>query len=388
ASAPGTRDSGTESQAAAATAGLPPVDDSAVTADAAATAGATLEQLAEAATAATADAGADIPDLVEGAPGGESVDEAAAVPGTTPQEPAAASSVVIVSTTGATLKETPAVPTAAPMATAASTNAASTNAASATTDSASAAQAASELPLGIATEQSVGGPASEPGRAASTPTPTATAVASAPASAGANAGAVAVPAELKPVAAADPVAKPAVNVDGANVVAATAPATPAQASATAPAVAPTAPVVPPQLASQLSGQLTSLRALPQGEHVLTLTVNPEGFGPVKVVAHIGADGVHLELFGASEQARAALRAALPDLRRDLVGVGLDPRLDVGSGSSGDAKDQSMRSDREGFGQQQGGQSARGTGTTPAAASTPMTINPHRAASRGGLDLDL
>ncbi|MCB2411331.1 hypothetical protein LGT39_00540, partial [Demequina sp. TTPB684] len=32
ASAPGTRDSGTESQAAAATAGLPPVDDSAVTA--------------------------------------------------------------------------------------------------------------------------------------------------------------------------------------------------------------------------------------------------------------------------------------------------------------------------------------------------------------------
>jgi flagellar hook-length control protein FliK len=147
--------------------------------------------------------------------------------------------------------------------------------------------------------------------------------------------------------------------------------------------------MPPQLASQLSGQLTSLRALPQGDHVLTLTVNPESFGPVKVVAHIGSDGVHLEIFGASEQARAALRAALPDLRRDLAGVGLDPRLDVGGDSSGDARDESAMTDPHGFGDKQAGRAAANAAPRGATdAPVPVSASPLRVARQGGIDLDL
>ncbi|HEY3339965.1 MAG TPA: hypothetical protein VGK18_15810, partial [Propionicimonas sp.] len=55
-------------------------------------------------------------------------------------------------------------------------------------------------------------------------------------------------------------------------------------------------------------------------------------GPVRVVAHIGAGGVRIELLGATDQAREALRAALPDLRRDLVAAGLPAELDLGSGT--------------------------------------------------------
>jgi len=150
-------------------------------------------------------------------------------------------------------------------------------------------------------------------------------------------------------------------------------------------------VMPPQLANQLSGQLTSLRSLPQGTHVLTLTVNPETFGPVKVVAHIGSDGVRLEIFGASDQARAALKAALPDLRRDLVGAGLEPRLDLGKGSSSDAREQSAMADPRGSGQQQSGRPGAGgpaMGTLATSATGPLTTSPSRVARQGGIDLDL
>ncbi len=207
----------------------------------------------------------------------------------------------------------------------------------------------------------------------------------------ASEGAVKVPGELKAVAPAEHSTKATLTVDGTAAASAPAPATPTQAPAAAPAVAPSAPVIPPQLASQLSGQLTSLRALPQGDHVLTLTVNPESFGPVKVVAHIGTDGVHLEIFGASEQARAALRAALPDLRRDLVGVGLDPRLDVGNGASGGAKDESAMADPHGFGDKQPGRPGLSAGSATRATAElphPLTTSPSRAARRGGIDLDL
>lgn len=165
----------------------------------------------------------------------------------------------------------------------------------------------------------------------------------------------------------------------------------ANSQATAPAAAPasaSAPTFPVPLASQLSGQLATLRQLPQGEHVLTLTVNPETFGPVKVIAHISRDGVSLEIFGASDQARAALKAALPDLRRDLAGTGLEPKLELGTGGSGgrDSSGDASAFAREGDSQQR---PARQTfGATNSAVASPVTPTTTPATRRGGLDLVL
>jgi flagellar hook-length control protein FliK len=173
---------------------------------------------------------------------------------------------------------------------------------------------------------------------------------------------------------------------GLQVSAPAAPA-PAHAAALAP---PSQPTFPVPLSSQLSGQLTSLRQLPHGEHVLTLTVNPETFGPVKVVAHITHDGVALQLFGASDQAREALKAALPDLRRDLAGTGLQPNLELGSGSGSGAGGRGAMSDPSSF---------AGNGNAPyqsprppfggtVAAGISTADHTIQATLRGGLDLVL
>ena len=64
-----------------------------------------------------------------------------------------------------------------------------------------------------------------------------------------------------------------------------------------------------------------------------MRVQPEEIGSVRVVAEITSDRVRIELHGGTEQAREALRAALPDLRRDLLGTdppGTRAELDLGS----------------------------------------------------------
>ncbi|MFS0702187.1 flagellar hook-length control protein FliK, partial [Cellulomonas sp. 179-A 4D5 NHS] len=97
----------------------------------------------------------------------------------------------------------------------------------------------------------------------------------------------------------------------------------------APAPAPQVP-----LAEQLGARLASVRGLGAGQHLLTLAVDPEHFGPVRVVAHITPDAVRIELLGATDQAREALKASLADLRRDLASAGLDADLELGSRDAG------------------------------------------------------
>lgn len=98
------------------------------------------------------------------------------------------------------------------------------------------------------------------------------------------------------------------------------PPTPGTAAAAAPA-APAHPAPAAPLARQVGPELTALRTAPAGEHTLTLSITPDELGPVTVKAHIGSDGIRIELF-APELGRDALRAILPDLRRDLAGGGL------------------------------------------------------------------
>ena len=210
------------------------------------------------------------------------------------------------------------------------------------------------------------------------------------------------------VAAASAQATTGVEKPDAAVTAATpvAPTAPAAATNATPGVAPidaglqvTAPTPVPQasasqpalpvpLSTQLTGQLTSLRQLPQGEHILTLTVNPETFGPVKVVAHITQHGVSLELFGASDQARAALKAALPDLRRDLAGAGLEPHLELGSGSGSGAGGRGAMGDSSSFAGN--GNTPQRPAHSPLAGSAPAAASTSapNATRRGGLDLVL
>lgn len=63
---------------------------------------------------------------------------------------------------------------------------------------------------------------------------------------------------------------------------------------------------------------------------MTVHVTPDTLGPVTVRAHVGADGVRVELFAPTDAGRDALRAILPDLRRDLGSAGLSGTLDLSS----------------------------------------------------------
>ncbi|WP_167138818.1 flagellar hook-length control protein FliK [Diaminobutyricimonas sp. TR449] len=126
---------------------------------------------------------------------------------------------------------------------------------------------------------------------------------------------------------------PAVSPAGASAVA------PAQAPAS---VAPTQPVTPsaptaapaptqaPTYATQVAGPVFSLASAGKGEHVMTVTVTPENLGPVTVRAVVGAESVRVELFAPTDAGRDALRAIMPDLRRDLAATGMSASLDLSS----------------------------------------------------------
>lgn len=135
-----------------------------------------------------------------------------------------------------------------------------------------------------------------------------------------------------PTAPAAPAAEPSVQ---AMPVQAQAPAsqpvpqTPAvQAPAPVPAQAP--------LHTQLAKPVFTLAAAGNGEHVMTMKVTPEELGTVTVRAVIGPEGVRMELF-ASDSGRDAVKAIMPDLRRELAAAGFNASLDLGSGTRPDSQ---------------------------------------------------
>ncbi|NIJ05337.1 flagellar hook-length control protein FliK [Frigoribacterium faeni] len=136
-----------------------------------------------------------------------------------------------------------------------------------------------------------------------------------------------------------------------------APTAPAPATVPTPAAAP--PSTPAPLTQQLARPLFSLAAAGPGTHVVTVTVSPEALGPVTVRAHVAGQGMHVEMFAPSDAAREAVRAILPDLRRDLGGAGLQASVDLSNqnrpsdqrsdqqaaGTPGDPRDQQGRARR-------------------------------------------
>ncbi len=146
------------------------------------------------------------------------------------------------------------------------------------------------------------------------------------------------------------VAPATLNAPAGAVITAAPTAAPVAAAAAAP-VAP-APTVP--LTAQVARPLFSLAGAPNGDHVLTISVNPDNLGPVTVRAHVNGDNIRVELFAPTDVARDALRAILPDLRRDLSGGGMNAHLNL-SGNDSPSDPSANRQDR----QQPGARSERG-----------------------------
>jgi flagellar hook-length control protein FliK len=113
-----------------------------------------------------------------------------------------------------------------------------------------------------------------------------------------------------------------------------APTASSAASAPAPTPAAASPAGPaPTVATQLLPHVAPLRRGPDGVHRLTVNLRPVELGPVQVLVEVREGVLHLEFTGASELSREALRAALPDLRRELTDAGvaagtLDVRSDA------------------------------------------------------------
>lgn len=162
-----------------------------------------------------------------------------------------------------------------------------------------------------------------------------------------------------------------------------APAPAASGAATVPTAAPAAgpsPATAPPLAEQLGARLATLGGLQRGTHVLTVPVDPEHLGPVRIVAHIGVESVRVELVGATDASRHALQQSLGDLRRDLAAAGL--QVDVGDRRG--ASDPSADGSRDGSsGPRPGTAGAPDETRGDRAVPTPTTAAPGHA---GRLDL--
>jgi hypothetical protein len=113
------------------------------------------------------------------------------------------------------------------------------------------------------------------------------------------------------------------------------PPAPPPVAATA-ATSSATPSGPPAPAAQIATCVVPLRREADGVHRLTVHLHPLELGPVSVVAEVRDGTVHLQLSGATEVGRDALRGALTDLRRELLdhgftGCSLDLRQDAPPG---------------------------------------------------------
>ncbi|QEE60187.1 flagellar hook-length control protein FliK [Salinibacterium sp. dk2585] len=185
----------------------------------------------------------------------------------------------------------------------------------------------------------------------------------------AAASVIAEPAQNGPEAANTDALRSLTRLDGAGAAVAPGAATSVSQSgpATAPALAPTP--VPQDFSAQLAKPIAHIRSAGAGEHVITVNVTPENLGPVTVRAHLGADGMRIELLAPSEAGREALKAILGDLRRDLAGLGVATSSLSTGGQSAQAGNATLNLG-DSQGQMQGGQAHGGRDGQPAAARNP------------------
>lgn len=78
---------------------------------------------------------------------------------------------------------------------------------------------------------------------------------------------------------------------------------------------------PAPLHRQLLGPIATLAAGPHGERTMSVNIAPEALGPITVKAVLGGEGIRMELSAPTDAGREALRAMLPELRRELAAGG-------------------------------------------------------------------
>jgi hypothetical protein len=121
--------------------------------------------------------------------------------------------------------------------------------------------------------------------------------------------------------------------------------------------------------------LVPLRRDADGIHRLTVHLHPADLGLVSLVAEIRNGEVHLQLVGATEAGRDALREALPALRRELQQGGFSQcSLDLGQNAppGGNAH----RGEPTGWARSTSGKPAE-TQEPTATEATPTTTEPNR-----------
>ena len=304
---------------------------------------------------------------------------------TSPVRPQGDAASLLASTTPGTIAGAPAAPASTPFLLAGPVATATATVGSAQDPAASTGVLVTAGPAGTGTDTGAGtssagtgtGTGTAPGASTTAPggaPATRTAVATAAtAAAAAAASTTSSPASGRALGADTGTASPAVTTAGTGATTATTtPLSPsavpfavppvastAPASATVPTPAAAPPSTPAPLTQQLARPLFSLAAAGPGTHVVTVTVSPEALGPVTVRAHVAGQGMHVEMFAPSDAAREAVRAILPDLRRDLGGAGLQASVDLSSqnrpsdqrsdqqaaGTPGDPRDQQGRARR-------------------------------------------
>ncbi|SDH36437.1 flagellar hook-length control protein FliK [Microbacterium sp. 77mftsu3.1] len=158
-----------------------------------------------------------------------------------------------------------------------------------------------------------------------------------------------------------------VEVSGSGTPAPVAPptSTPVEAPATVHTPAPSAR---PALTPQIHAPVMAMAKAGEGNHTLTLKVTPESLGTVTVKAHIVGGQVRIELAGATDAGRDALRGILTDLRRDLAAIAPSSSLSL---ATGDASTSS------------GGQSQPGTAFTSSGNGSGAGTASRDAAAHGG-----
>lgn len=155
-----------------------------------------------------------------------------------------------------------------------------------------------------------------------------------PATDAAAAAAAAAAGAPQPAAAPKSAPHPAAVQADTNALAA-AVATAAAPQAASPVAAPhAAPAhVAPAVSVQLVAAVGPLKLSADGVQTLTMMLHPADLGSVQVRAELRDGVVSLQLIGSTDIGREALRAALPDLRRDLLDAGVNTgSLELGSGS--------------------------------------------------------
>ncbi|WP_144782211.1 hypothetical protein [Microbacterium sp. BH-3-3-3] len=175
------------------------------------------------------------------------------------------------------------------------------------------------------------------------------------------------------------------------------------AAAPVPASVPLAPSPPVEtaaptatqrsIAAQVAPAVVHIAQRAPGVHQITLTVSPDSIGPVTVRAHIGSGGeVRIDLAGATEAGRDALRVMIAELRRDLasvlphahLSVGSGPTADTGAGDRGAPGGDGSLADQPGRGREPRPDAAGAS--APARASTRPLSAPSVASTGGGLDI--